>query len=169
MRTAWATLPAHSSGASKTITIAPKAVKRTKPTAPIQAASVRPEETGAPNATTGSTNTGSASRPPMPRNEKAVRPLTASVGSMPAVPSIRNCTAAPAAAPPGTTSEMALPASCAVMTENQALVRRAIRWREKVQAKWMPSASRAGTNQSRLSWASLGHELNTARMLGATR
>ena len=88
---------------------------------------------------------------------------------MPAVPSIRNWTAAPAAAPPGTISEMALPASWAVMTANQALVRRAIRWRENVQAKWAPSASRAGRNHSRLRVARRGHEWRTDRMLGATR
>ncbi len=67
---------------------------------------------------------------------------------------------------PGRSSEMALPASWAVITENHALVRRAMRCRENVQAKWAPSATTAGMNQSRLSVASLGHECRTDRMLG---
>jgi hypothetical protein len=169
LRTAWATLPAHRSGASKAMTIAPNPVKRTKPIAPTQAAWERSEATGAPKITTGRTNTGRARSPPMPRNEKAVRPLTDSVASIPAVPSIRNWTAAPAAAPPGTMSEMALPDSWAVITANQALVRRAMRWRAKVQAKWAPSATTAGMNHSRLRVARRGHECRTDRMLGATR
>ena len=105
----------------------------------------------------------------MPRKEKAVRPPTASVGSMPLTASIRNWAAAPAAAPPGTINEMALPASWAVITENQALVRRAMRWSEKVHTKWAPSAISAGMNQSRLSVTSLGQEWNTAMSSGSTR
>ena len=168
-RAACTARPAHTSGPSVDMTTAPKAVNRTKARAPTQAASVSPEATGAPKTTTGSMNTGRASRPPMPRNENAVRPLTDSVGSMPAVPSIRNWTAAPAAAPPGTTSEMAFPASCAVITANQALVRRAIRWSENVQAKCRPSDTMAGTNHNRLSVTRRGHEWKTDRMLGKTR
>ncbi len=98
-----------------------------------------------------------------------MRPPTASVASMPLTASIRNCTAAPAAAPPGTMREMELPASWAVTTENHALVRRAMRWREKVQAKWAPSASMAGTNHSRLRVANRGHEWNTSMSSGSTR
>ena len=70
--------------------------------APMMAASTRPRLTGEPKSTAGRTNTGRASSPPMPRKEKAVRPPTASVGSMPLTASIRNWAAAPAAAPPGT-------------------------------------------------------------------
>ena len=143
------------------ITTAPNAANSTKPMAPTHAAWTGPRPTGAPKMTTGSTNTGRASSPPMPRNEKAVSPLTDSVASMPAVPSIRNWTAAPAAAPPGTMREMALPASWAVITANQALVRRAIRWRENVQAKWAPSATTAGMNHSKFSWTRRGHEWST--------
>ena len=95
-------------------------------------------------------------------------PPTVSVASIPLSPSIRNCTAAPGAWPPGTMSEMALPASWAVTTGNQALVRRAMRWRAKVQAKWAPSAKRAGMNQSRLSFTMLGHEWRTPMSSGAT-
>ena len=135
--------------------------------APMMAASTRPLLTGEPNSTAGRTNTGSARSPPMPRNEKAVSPPTASVGSIPVAASIRNWVAAPAAAPPGTINEMALPASWAVITENQALVRRAMRWREKVQTKWAPSATSAGMNQSRLRVTSFGHEWKTADQLGA--
>ena len=105
----------------------------------------------------------------MPRNEKAVSPATASVASIPLEASIRNWVAAPAAAPPGTIREMALPASWAVITENQALVRKAMRWREKVQRKWIPSAISAGMNQSRFSVTSLGQSWKTAMSSGSTR
>ena len=169
LRTVCAALPAHTSGPSVAMTTAPNPVKRTKPTTPTQAASVSPDDTGAPKSTTGRTKTGRASSPPIPRNANAVSPLTDSVGSIPAVLSMRNWTAAPAAAPPGTVSEMALPASCAVMTANHALVRSAMRWSENVQAKWAPSATTAGMNHNRLSVARRGHEWRTDRMLGATR
>ena len=66
---------------------------------------------------------GRASSPPTPINEKAVRPPTAVSASIPAVSSMRNWTAAPAAAPPGTMREMALPASSEVTTENHGEVR----------------------------------------------
>ena len=105
----------------------------------------------------------------MPRKEKAVSPPTASVASIPLTASIRNCTAAPAAAPPGTISEMALPASWAVITENHALVRRAMRCSEKVQAKWAPSATRAGMNHNRLRRHQRGQAWNTAMSSGSTR
>ncbi len=148
---------------------APSPQNTKKPMAPMMAASARPWLTGDPNSTTGRTNTGRASRPPMPRKEKAVSPPTASVASMPLVASMRNWAAAPAAAPPGTMSEMALPASWAVITENHALVRRAMRWREKVQMKWTPSASKAGMNQSRLRVTSRGQAWNTSMTSGSTR
>ena len=48
-------------------------------------------------------------------------PPTESAASIPLTASIRNCTAAPAAWPPGTMSEMALPASWAVTTGNHGL------------------------------------------------
>ena len=150
-------------------TTAPKATKRTNPIAPMNAAVASPRLTGAPNSTTGSVKTGRASRPPTPRKEKAVKPPTVSLVSIPLRSSIRNCTAAPAAWPPGTMSEIALPASCAVITENQALVRSAILWIANVHAKWPASAKIAGMNQKRLSLWSSGAELRTAMTLGATR
>ena len=91
---------------------------------PARAASNRLRLIGVPKRMAGSANTGRASRPATPRSEKAVRPPTASPASMPLVASIRNCTAAPAAAPPGMIRLMELPASWAVTTGNQALVRR---------------------------------------------
>ena len=85
---------------------------------------------------------------------------------MPLTASMRNCTAAPAAAPPGTMREMALPASWAVMTENQALVRRAMRCKENVQTKWAPSDTRAGMNQNRARVCSWGQALKTLMTSG---
>ena len=54
---------------------------------------------------------GSASRPPTPSSENAVRPPTAVSVSNPAVVSIWNWTAAPAALPPGRLLLTALPAA----------------------------------------------------------
>ena len=88
---------------------------------------------------------------------------------MPLTASMRNWTAAPAAAPPGTIREMAFPESWAVITENHALVRRAILCSENVHTKWAPSATNAGMNQSRLREISLGQEWNTAMSSGSTR
>ena len=55
----------------------------------------------APARMAGSANSGSTSRPPTPSSENAVSPPTAVSVSNPAVVSMRNWTAAPAASPPG--------------------------------------------------------------------
>ena len=90
---------------------------------------------------------GSASSPAMPSNEKAVSPATAVAGSFPAAASMRNCVAAPNAAPPGTMRLIALPESCDVVTENQALVRRAIRCNAMVHVKCATWSATAKVNQ----------------------
>ena len=102
----------------------------------------------------------------MPRNEKAVRPPTASVASIPLTASIRNCTAAPAAAPPGTMREIELPASWAVITGNQALVRRAMRWREKVQAKWAHLGHHGRDEPQQVQRGQLGPRVEHGEQLG---
>ena len=89
--------------------------------------------------------------------------------SLPAAASMRNCVAAPTAAPPGTTRLMALPASCEVATENQALVRRAMRWSAMVQTKCATSRATARVNQIGSSEVSFGNELNTSTRLGKTK
>ena len=66
----------------------------------------------------------------------------------------------------GTISEMALPANWAVITENHALVRSAMRWSEKVHAKCAPSATSAGMNQSRLRRDQLGPRVEHGDELG---
>ena len=151
LRTAWMTRPAQCIGPSTTSTTALKPAKRKKAPMPSSAACSRPRSIGVPAMIAGRTKMGRASRPPMPRTEMAVSPPTAVAGSLPEAASMRNCVAAPAAWPPGTTSEMALPASCEVATENQALVRRARRCRAMVQVKWATWATRATRNQSGLS------------------
>ena len=112
---------------------------------------------------------GSASRPPTPSSEKAVRPPTAVSVSNPAVVSMLNWTAAPAASPPGRLSVTALPASPAVTTANQPLARNASRWRAKLQAKEASSAATAAANQIGLSVDSRGHDPITATSFGNTR
>ena len=70
---------------------------------PRSAACSRPRSIGVPAMIAGRTKMGSARRPPMPRIEMAVSPPTAVAGSLPEAASMRNCVAAPAAWPPGTT------------------------------------------------------------------
>ena len=129
------TRPAQRIGRSVISTTAPKPAKSTKATMPSSAACSRPLAIGVPARMAGNTKIGRASNPAMPSSEKAVRPPTAVAVSFPDAASMRNCVAAPKAAPPGTTRLMALPASCDVATENQALVRSAIRCSAMVQAK----------------------------------
>ena len=117
----------------------------------------------------GSTKIGKASRPPIPSSEKAVNPPTAVAASFPDAASMRNCVAAPNAAPPGTMRLMALPASCDVATENHALVRRAIRCSAMVQVKWATCSTSANANQIGASFVSLGKEEKTSARLGNTK
>ena len=135
LRTACTTPPAQRRGPSSVSTRAPKPAKSTKAASPNRAAWSSPSAMGVPARIAGNTKMGRASSPAMPSSEKAVSPATAVAGSFPAVASMRNWVAAPNAAPPGTMRLMALPDSCDVVTENQALVRRAIRCSEMVQAK----------------------------------
>ena len=90
-------------------------------------------------------------------------------GSFPASASMRNCVAAPKAAPPGTMRLMALPESCDVVTENHALVRSAIRCNAMVQVKCATWRATAKVNQIGSSEVSLGKEPKTAARLGKTR
>ncbi len=93
----------------------------------MRPAASRLPATGAPRPTTTRAGRGSARSPPMPRKVKAVSPPTASSGVMPVADSIRYCTAAPAAAPPGTTRVTAFPDNWAVTTGPHARVRSARR------------------------------------------
>ncbi len=117
----------------------------------------------------GRTKIGSASNPAMPRREKAVSPATAVAGSLPAAASMRNWVAAPKAAPPGTIRLMAFPDSCDVVTENQAVVRSAIRCKAMVQAKCATWSAMAIENQIGSSEDSLGKASKTSARLGKTR
>ena len=89
--------------------------------------------------------------------------------SRPLVASIRNCTAAPTAAPPGTMRVIALPASWDVMTGNHALVRRASRCSANVQAKWAISAPTATANHHGFRVDRRGQDASTSVMAGNTR
>jgi hypothetical protein len=75
-----------------------------------------------------------ASSPPTSSSENLVRPPTAVSMSNPAVVSMLNWTVASAASPPGRQSVTAFPASPAVTTANQPLVRSASRCKAKLQA-----------------------------------
>ena len=86
--------------------------------------------------------------------------------SIPLAASIRNCTAAPTAAPPGTMRVIALPASWDVTTGNHSLVRRASRCRANVQQKWAISAPIASANQRGSRVDSRGQDANTSVIAG---
>ena len=116
----------------------------------------------------GSVNSGRAISPPMPSSEAAVIPSTALSVSMPAVASILNCTAAPAASPAGRTLVTALEASPAATTANRFLVRRTRRCRAKAQAKLADSARNELTSQTGLNLDSWGHAAITRVRLGST-
>jgi hypothetical protein len=118
---------------------------------------------------TGSAKTGSASRPPTPRRENAANPPTVELVSRPLAASIRNCTAAPTAAPPGTIRVMALPASWDVTTGNQPLVRRASRCSANVQVKCAISAATARVNHRGSRVDRRGQEAKTSVIVGNTR
>jgi hypothetical protein len=102
-----------------------------------------PGLTAAPPRMVGSANSGKASRPPAPGSENVVRPPTAVSVSNPAVVSMRNWTAAPAASPPGRVLVTALPASPAVTTGNQSFVGSASRCKAKLQVNEASSAASA--------------------------
>ena len=89
--------------------------------------------------------------------------------SNPAVVSIWNWTAAPAALPPGRLLVTALPASPAVTTGNQAFVRSASRCKAKLQVNEASSAARQAVNQAGFSVDSRGQAPSTAMSLGSTR
>jgi len=117
----------------------------------------------------GRAKSGRASRPPTPRRENAARPPTAELVSIPLVASIRNCTAAPTAAPPGMIRVIALPASCDVITPNHALVRNARRCSANVQAKWATSAAIAANSHQGFRVDRRGQDASTSVIAGNTR
>ena len=149
------------------MTTTPPATNRPNPASPSKAVYTRPELTRAPPRMAGSVNSGRASSPPMPSSEAAVIPSTALSVSMPAVASILNCTAAPAASPAGSTLVTALEASPAA-TANRFLVRRTRRCRAKAQAKLADSARNELTSQTGLNLDSWGHAAITRVRLGST-
>ncbi len=169
LRVASTTRPAQRIGRSVISTMAPNPAKSTKATMPSSAACTRLLAIGVPARMAGNTKIGKASNPAIPSSEKAVRPPTAVAVSVPEAASIRNCVAAPNAAPPGTTRLMAFPASCEVATENQALVRRAIRCSAIVQAKCATWRMTAKANQTGASEVNFGKEAKTSARLGKTR
>ena len=82
---------------------------------------------------------------------------------------MRNWVAAPKAAPPGTIRLMAFPDSCDVVTENHAVVRRAIRCRAMVHVKCATWRASASANQMGSSDVSFGKASKTAARLGKRR
>lgn len=161
--------PSVASGQSVRSTITPKIAYRTNAAMPSRAVWTSPRLTGTPARMAGSAKMGSASRPPTSSSENAVRPPTAVSVSNPAVVSIRNWTAAPAALPPGRLLVTALPESPAVTTGNQSLVRSASRCKAKLQVKDTSSAARQTVNQTGFSVDSRGQAPSTAMSLGSTR
>ena len=87
----------------------------------------------------------------------------------PALRSSRYCTAAPVAGPPGSNRLEALPASCEVITGNQALVRRARRCRAQRKAKATTWAPAVRANQCSSMVDSWSQDENTSSTLGPTK
>src|SRR6266516_4583549 len=144
--------PAQRSGASWARMTAPNAANSTNPTAPRMAALTRPRSVYAQAKMTGRANSGRASSPPTPSMVNAASPPTAEVVSIPLAVSMRNCTAAPAAAPPGVIRVTAAPTNWEVMTGNHARVRNARRCRVNVQQKWPTSAAIARRTTAGPGW-----------------
>ena len=88
---------------------------------------------------------------------------------MPLVASIRNCDAAPTAAPPGMMRLIALPARVDVITGNHGLVRNARRCSANVQMKWAISAAIAAMSHHGLRVDRRGQDANTSVIAGKTR
>jgi len=88
---------------------------------------------------------------------------------MPLAASIRNCTAAPTAAPPGMMRVIALPASVEVMTGNHVRVRNASRCSANVQVKWATSAAIAAVSHHGSRVDSRGQDASTSVIAGNTR
>ena len=88
---------------------------------------------------------------------------------MPLVASIRNCVAAPTAAPPGMMRLIALPASVDVITGNHGLVRNARRCSANVQVKWAISAAIAAVSHHGFRVDRRGQDANTSVIAGNTR
>ena len=123
---------------------------------------------GVPKRMAGSANTGRASNPATPRSEKAVSPPTASPASMPLVANIRNCTAAPAAAPPGMIRLMALPGQLGRDHWEPGLGPQ----RDPLEREGAGEVGRLGDqaapSQMKSTLASWGNEVKTAMIFGAT-
>jgi hypothetical protein len=99
----------------------------------------------------------------------AVSPDATYRAGTPARTSIRYCSAAAGAAPPGTIRPKALPASWEHATVNQLPVRRAMRWSCQIEAKQAASNSRAATIHSGRRSNSSRHEVKTSSRLGISR
>lgn len=85
---------------------------------------------------------------------------------MPLADNMRNCRAAPTAAPPGTVFDTAAPASCAVPAVNQDTSGRAIRMSHHMQTKLPISNRIITTSQGQLSRVRFGVSEKTSIKVG---
>jgi hypothetical protein len=107
-----------------------------------------------PATSAGSASTGSDASAPSRRTDPAVSPVAIAVCARPACASIRYCSAAAAAAPPGTIRPIAPLASCETATGNQAgrwSARRCSAQRQTQPATWvtMTASHQRGATRSR--------------------
>ena len=98
--------------------------------------------------------------------DEAVIPDAARPPATPVRTSIRYWSAPAVAAPPGTTLESELPASCDVPTTNQLRVPTAIRWSAQVERKLAQMKPIEPISQTGLRSSTSRHEVNTSRRLG---
>ena len=121
-----------------------------KPIAPSSPACTRPGLTDSPPKSTGNAKIGSENSPATPMIELTASPPAAWTVSMPVPASIRYCTLAPTASPPGSVLVTALPARPAVTTANQFFVRSTRRSSAIAQKKLAASAEERNEQPPRL-------------------
>jgi len=105
---------------------------------------------------TGRAKMGNENSAATPMMELTARPPAAWTESMPVLASIRYCTLAPTASPPGSVLVTALPARPAVTTANQLLVRKTRRSSAIAQKKLDASAMNATSSHQGSRVKSLG-------------
>ncbi len=168
LRARWITRPTHASGPSVAIRIVPTTDSTTATTMPTIAISSRSRLTP-PRMNAGIASTGIASTTPNVSRLTAVSADATDAEGTPDWTSMRNCSAAPMAPPPGAILLMALPASCDRTTGDQRLTCSASRWSTHRQASAQACSTAIASSHHGDRSLSSPQEPNVSIRLGATR
>ena len=133
LRARWTVRPTQSSGRSEATQVAPAANNSTNTPSPMIVAASRSGSIP-PRRIAGSASTGRASTTAIMSRLAAVNPAAACPGGVPDATSMRYCSAAPIAPPPGAILASELPASWEAITGRQAGAWIAIRCSHHVHA-----------------------------------